>query len=151
MEGPETGRGPTVVTGVIGSDVHCIGVKILEHALKKAGFHVVSLGIQVSQEELVDAAIETGAAAILVSSLYGHAELDCRGLREKCREAGLDGILLYLGGMLSVSSQTAWPATERKFLDLGFDRVYPPRAAVKGAIADLRRDLSQRRVVSERL
>ncbi|MBI3964086.1 MAG: methylaspartate mutase subunit S [Chloroflexi bacterium] len=134
----------TVVTGVIGSDVHCIGLKILEHALRKDGFQVASLGIQAKQEELIAAAIETGAPAILISSLYGHAELDCRGLRDRCTESGLDGILLYIGGMLEVTSQAEWPETEQKFRALGFDRVYPPRASVKDAIADLRADLAKR-------
>ena len=35
--------------------------------------------------------VETNADAIIVSSLYGHGEIDCRGLREKCDEAGLQG------------------------------------------------------------
>lgn len=39
----------------------------------------------VSQDEFVKAAIETAADAILVSSIYGHGELDRRGLRDKRR------------------------------------------------------------------
>ena len=71
----------TVVLGVIGADVHAVGNKILEIALTEAGFHVVNLGVLVSQKEFVEAALETNADAILVSSLYGHAEIDARGLR----------------------------------------------------------------------
>lgn len=37
-----------------------------------------------------------GADAIVVSSLYGQGELDCRGMREKCDETGLKGILLIV-------------------------------------------------------
>lgn len=38
--------------------------------------------------------------AIWVSSLYGMARIDCAGFREKCQEAGLGDILLYIGGIL---------------------------------------------------
>lgn len=47
------------MTGVIGADVHTIGIKILEYALSKAGFQVASLGVQTSQEEFIEAAVET--------------------------------------------------------------------------------------------
>ena len=63
---------PTLVLGVIGMDVHAVGNKILEYAFENAGFHVVNLGVMVSQEEFVHAAIETAADVVLVSSLYGH-------------------------------------------------------------------------------
>ena len=70
----------TIVTGVIGADVHAVGNKILTYALEQAGFNVVNLGVMVAQEEYIEAAIETKADAILVSSLYGHGEIDCNGL-----------------------------------------------------------------------
>ncbi|WP_331619042.1 methylaspartate mutase subunit S [Terrisporobacter sp.] len=79
----------TLVIGVIGADVHAIGNKILYHCFVEAGFNVINLGVMVSQEEYVEAAIESNADAILVSSLYGHGEIDCRGLRERCEEWGL--------------------------------------------------------------
>lgn len=69
-------RKDTVVLGVIGADVHAVGNRILEMSLRQAGFKVVNLGVMVSQEEFINAAIESDAAAILVSSLYGHGELD---------------------------------------------------------------------------
>lgn len=72
----------TLVIGVIGADVHAVGNKILYHAFTDAGFNVVNLGVMVSQEEFINAAIETNADAIVISSLYGQGELDCRGMRE---------------------------------------------------------------------
>ena len=67
---------PTLVLGVIGADVHCFGNQVLEHALREAGFRTVNLGVWTSQEDFVRAAIETAADAVLVSSLYGHGEID---------------------------------------------------------------------------
>lgn len=131
---------PTLVLGVIGMDVHAVGNKILEYAFENAGFHVVNLGVMVSQEEFVHAAIETAADVILVSSLYGHGELDCRGLREKCIEAGIGRILLYVGGNLVVG-KTPFSEVERTFKKMGFDRVYPPGTLPETAIRDLQADL----------
>ena len=86
----------TLVMGVIGSDVHAVGNQILYHAFREAGFNVINLGVMVPQEEYIDAAIESNADAIVVSSLYGQGELDCRGLRDKCDVAGLAGIKLMV-------------------------------------------------------
>jgi len=126
--------------GVIGADVHAVGNKILEIALTEAGFNVVNLGVLVSQKEFVEAALETNADAILVSSLYGHAEIDARGLREALIEAGIGDILMYIGGYLVVGNQD-WSEVEAKFKQLGFDRVYPPSTLPEDFIPTLREDL----------
>lgn len=130
----------TLVTGVIGEDVHNMGIGILEYAFNKAGFKVVSLGIHVSQEEFISAATETNAQAILISSLSGHAEIMCEGIRDKCKEAGLIDILLYVGGQL-VIGELPWEETEKAFKDMGFTRVYPPGVMPGPVIADLEADL----------
>jgi methylaspartate mutase sigma subunit len=134
----------TIITGVIGDDVHVVGVRILEYALGRAGFKVVPLGSQVSQKEFVGGAIETNADAIFISSLSGHAEALIPGLREKCIEVGRSDILLYLGGYLFVG-ETPWEGVEKKFKEMGIDRVYPPRTSPTLAIEDLEADISARR------
>ena len=111
----------TLVIGVIGADVHAVGNKILYHAFTDAGFNVVNLGVMVSQEEFINAAIETNADAIVISSLYGQGELDCRGMREKCDEAGLENILLYVGGNIVIGKQP-FDEVEKRFKEMGFDR-----------------------------
>jgi methylaspartate mutase S subunit len=133
-------KSPTVITGTVGMDAHVIGTKILSRALREAGFNVVELGILTPAEEFIKAAIETNADAILISSLYGMAELDLRGFKEKCIEAGLNDVLLYIGGILGVGRHD-FKEDEVKFKKMGFDRVYPPEVDLKGAIADLWADL----------
>jgi methylaspartate mutase S subunit len=130
----------TIITGTVGMDAHVIGTKILSRAFREAGFNVVELGIMTPPEEFIQVAVETNADAILMSSLYGMAELDVRGFKEKCVEAGLNDVLLYIGGILGVGKHD-FKDDEMKFKDLGFDRVYPPEADLKTAIADLRSDL----------
>ena len=129
----------TLVLGVIGADVHAVGVSILNRAFLDAGFDVVNLGVMVSQEEFISAAIETGADAIMVSSLYGQGELDCRGLREKCNEAGLKGILLYVGGNIVIGKHE-FSEVEQRFKAMGFDRAFPPGTDPQTTIDCLKED-----------
>ena len=126
-----------LVIGVIGADVHAVGNKILYHAFTEAGFDVVNLGVMVSQEEYIAAAIEADADAIVISSLYGQGELDCRGMREKCEEAGLHNIPLVVGGNIVIGKQT-FADVEERFRAMGFDRAFPPGTAPETTIAALR-------------
>ncbi len=130
----------TIVIGVIGADVHAVGNKIMHHVLEEAGFNVVNIGVLSSQEDFIHAAIETNAEAILVSSLYGHGEMDCLHFKEKCVEAGLDHVKLYVGGNIVVGKQD-FNAVEARFKQMGFDRVYPPGVTIDQALNDLRSDL----------
>jgi methylaspartate mutase sigma subunit len=130
----------TVVIGVIGADVHAVGNRIIDYALRQADFNVVNLGVMVTQKEFVDAAIETKASAIFVSSLYGQGELDCRGFGDYCKEAGLNNVLLYVGGNL-VIGKTEFAPVEAKFKAMGFHRVYPPGSDIASGIEDLKADL----------
>lgn len=129
-----------LVMGVIGADVHAVGNKILYFAFTEAGFEVVNLGVMVSQEEYIAAAIETHADAIVVSSLYGHGELDCRGLREKCNEAGLKDIVLVVGGNIVVGKQP-FDEVEKRFKAMGFNRVFPPSTDPSVTIQALKEEL----------
>jgi methylaspartate mutase sigma subunit len=133
----------TLVTGVIGSDTHIVGNRILTMELEKAGYKVVALGALTPAADFIKAAVETDADAILVSSLYGQGELDCRGFRDMCIEAGLDDILLYVGGNLVVGKQ-AWSDIEQRFLDMGFDRVAPPGTRVETVLNWLAHDFIAR-------
>lgn len=131
-----------LVIGVIGADVHAVGIQILYHAFEEAGFDVTNLGVMVSQEEFIAAAVETAADAIMVSSLYGHGELDCRGLRDKCNEAGLKDILLYVGGNIVVGKQPFDEVTAR-FKKMGFNRVFGPGTPPEETIKCLKEDFER--------
>ena len=133
----------TIVTGVIGSDTHIVGNRILSMALEKAGYKTVALGALTPASDFVKAAIETNADAILISSLYGQGELDCRGFRDLCVEAGLDDILLYVGGNLVVGKRS-WEETHQTYLEMGFDRAAPPGTRVETVLEWLEQDFAAR-------
>ena len=130
----------TVVIGVIGADVHAVGNKIIDYVLTENGYNVVNIGVLSSQEDFINAAIETDAKAILISSLYGHGEMDCRYMREQCEEAGLEDVKLYVGGNIVVGKQD-FKDVEKRFKKMGFDRVYPPGVKIEEALKNLREDI----------
>ena len=141
-----------IVIGTIGRDCHVIGQWVLTKFFEQRGFKVIKLGNSVSQQEFVDAAIETDADAIFVSSLYGMGFLDSQGLREKLIESGKENVVLYVGGILSVGSESVWKnteeqwgETEQKFKEIGFDRVYSRDAKLEDVLKDLNEDLKVRR------
>jgi methylaspartate mutase S subunit len=133
-------KAPTVITGTVGEDSHSIGSRLLSRVLRDSGFNVVELGGLTPTQDFIDAAKETDASAILMSSLYGMAEIDLAGFKAACVEAGLQDVLLYLGGYLKVGRHD-WSEAEGRFKELGFDRVYPPDVDLDRAIEDLRNDL----------
>ncbi len=96
--------------------------------------------MQVTPEEFISVAQETKADAIMMSSLYGMAELDLKDFNQKRMEAGLGDILLYIGGNLVIGRYDP-REIEPKFKALGFDRVYPPGAEAEIGIEDLKKDL----------
>ncbi len=131
---------PVIVLGVIGSDCHAVGNKILEAVFTEKGFAVVNLGVMVSPDEFIDAALETGACAMLVSSLYGHGEIDCAGFRDRCIERGIGDIVLYVGGNLVIGKHDAGEV-ENLYRSMGFDRVFGPDADLDRVAELLRGDL----------
>lgn len=137
-------RGRTFVTGVAGDDIHVMGIRLVEHALKSAGGEVHSLGVMTPLPEFVDAALETAADAVVMSSSNGHAAISCDGIREAFIEAGLGDVRLYIGGNLKVGRDVSHEEVERQFKVLGFDRVFEANADLDAAISVIADDLSQR-------
>ena len=135
-----------LVTGTIGDDIHSLGIKVIEQALKNEGYKIISLGIQTSQEDYIKAAMETDADGILVSSMSGHGRLLCQGFRDKCKEAGLENVLLYVGGCLT-TGDTSWDDIHTEFKTMGFDRIYPNTSLPGELIADLSADLGVQKKV----
>lgn len=133
--------GRTIVTGVAGDDIHVMGIRLVEHALKSAGANVVSLGVMTPISEFVEAAVETAADAVVLSSSNGHAAISCDGIREAFIEAGLGEMLLYIGGNLNVGRAASHEEVERQFQILGFDRVFEPNADLDAALAVISADI----------
>jgi methylaspartate mutase sigma subunit len=135
-----------VVLGVIGADCHAVGNRILTSVLGQGGIEVVNLGVMVSQDEFIETALAEGAGAILVSSIYGHGELDCQDFRARCEERGLSDIVLYVGGNLVIGKQK-FSEVEARFREMGFDRVFPPTIDLAEVISLLKADIDANRTL----
>ncbi|MDP6908400.1 MAG: cobalamin-dependent protein [Flavobacteriales bacterium] len=80
-----------------GLDGHDVGVKVLAHGLKEAGFEVVYTGLRKSIETIVDMAVENKVDAIGLSILSGtHLVLASR-MNELMSERNLD-VPWFVGG-----------------------------------------------------
>jgi methylaspartate mutase S subunit len=133
----------TIITGTVGYDSHVIGIKIISRYLAENGFKVVELGSLTPPKDFINAAQESAADAILISSLYGMAEQDLRGFKDMCLEAGLEDVILYVGGNLAVGRHN-YDDDQKKFKQMGFDRVYPGKTDLAAIVSDLNQDLKAR-------
>ena len=112
-----------IIIGVVGHDIHVVANRILHRALLERGYFVCNLSTNNKVEDFVDAALEVEAHAVLVASLNGESEYWCRNFRDSFVAAGLDSILLYVGGNLIVGERD--PEEVRACFEAwGFDRVY---------------------------
>ncbi len=69
-----------------GLDGHDVGVKVLAHALKEAGFAVVYTGLRKSIEDIVLRAKKENADAIGLSILSGTHEVLCQRMSDVMKE-----------------------------------------------------------------
>jgi len=83
-----------------GLDGHDRGAKIIARALRDAGMEVIYTGLRQTPEMVVSAAVQEDVDAIGLSILSGaHMTLFPRVV-ELAREAGLDDVLVFGGGII---------------------------------------------------
>ncbi len=98
--------GLKVVAGTVGEDEHSVGMReildIKHGGIEKYGVKYLALGTSVPLGKLIDAAVETGAHAILISTIISHNEIhrtNMTKLAELCQERGIrDKVMLIAGG-----------------------------------------------------
>lgn len=139
----------TLVIGVIGADCHAVGNKVLDRVFSNHGFRVINLGVMVSQTNILMLPLKL-ALTRLSSSIYGHGDIDCLGMRERCIERGLGDILLYVGGNLVVGKHD-FADVETKFKEMGFDRVFAPSHDLEDVCQLMAHDINQRHDVDTRI
>lgn len=130
---------------MVGHDIHVVANKILAIGLDECGFRPYNLGTSNNIDDFVDAALETGARAVLISSINGEGEQACVGTGKSFARAGLGEVILYAGGNLVIGERPS-DEVERLFSGYGFHRVFhrpTTFAPVFQALGhDLRHDLS---------
>ena len=128
-----------IALGGVGGDSHSVGLIVLRKALEQAGFTVVFLSTQNSPADLCEGA--SGADAVLVSNMDGHAAYYLRDLAGLRAQHGLRDAVWYLGGnpALSTGEQEVGELRE-----LGFDRVFLTYVDPATVISCLDEDLAGR-------
>jgi methylaspartate mutase sigma subunit len=132
--------GRDVVLGVIGHDIHVVANRILAIGLAESGFRPHNLGTSNTVDDFADAALETGARAVLVSSINGEGEEACMGIGTRFAAVGLADILLYIGGNLVIGDRSS-DVVIRLFTSYGFHRVFHRPTTFRPLFEALRRDL----------
>lgn len=112
-----------VVTGVVGNDIHVVANRLIDLSLQARGYTVFNLGVNTYLEEFFDAAVETGAEVLMISSLNGEAEGWGREVKLlKAKYRNLNDIIMMIGGNLIVGAGNTEDIIAR-YKKYGFDIV----------------------------
>lgn len=114
-----------VVAATVGEDEHSVGLRevidIKHGGIERYGIEAVYLGTSCPVEKLIDAAIETKAQAILISTIITHNDVHMKNMRklnDLCIEKGVrDKFILACGG-----TQVTDEIAKANGMDAGFGR-----------------------------
>lgn len=109
-----------------GLDGHDVGVKVLAHALKEAGFDVVYTGLRKSVEEILDMAEQQQVDIIGLSILSGTHLIIAENFRNCMKERGIL-IPWVVGGNIPARDVDA-------LMNLGPDKVFPTGTQLKEVV-----------------
>jgi methylmalonyl-CoA mutase C-terminal domain/subunit len=114
-----------------GLDGHDRGVKVIARALRDAGMEVIYTGLRQTPEMVVTAAVQEDVDVIGLSILSGaHMTLFPRVV-ELAREAGLDNVIIFGGGIIPDEDVP-------RLKELGVSEVFTPGARMDEIIAFIR-------------
>ena len=130
---------PIVLLGGIGGDSHSVGLSILKNALLENNIEVLYLGIQNSTEDFFK--YHKLANAVLISNMDGHAAIYLKDFFDLALKYQKDpDVEWYLGGNISVDKSVL---TEKKFLEMGFTKVFSTFVDIEQVLRILKRSLNQ--------
>ena len=123
----ERKRAPRVLIAKPGLDGHDRGAKVIARALRDAGMEVIYTGLRQSPEQIVAAAAQEDVDAIGLSILSGAHLPICRRVVELLKEKGLDGVQVFVGGII--------PAQDIPELKkIGIAEVFLPGASLQDVV-----------------
>jgi len=96
-----------IVVAKPGLDGHDRGAKVVARTLRDAGHEVIYTGLRRTSQQIVDTVRDEDARFLGLSSLSGaHAHLFPQ-VCEKLREAGLDDVIVFGGGIIPQEDRPA--------------------------------------------
>ena len=120
-----------VCLGTVKGDMHDIGKNLVKIMMEGSGLEVVDLGVDVTAEQFVDAAVEQHCDIIACSSLLTTTMQEMRAVVELTKARGIrDQVKIFVGGA---------PITQGYSDEIGADAYCPDAAsAARTAVAMLR-------------
>lgn len=120
-----------------GLDGHDRGAKVIARGLKDAGMEVVYLGLRLTPEQIVEAAIQEDVDAVGLSSLSGaHLALFPRVV-DLLRRKGGDKILVVVGGIIPKKDFTA-------LKDAGISGIFGPGTPIPEIAKFIRENIQEK-------
>ncbi|MCK4821129.1 cobalamin B12-binding domain-containing protein [bacterium] len=133
----EPGRKHRILIGSIGLDGHELGALIVSRALQDAGMEVVYLGLNLTPEQVVEAAIQESVDIIGISSMSGiHVEA-LSDLLEVLEERRAKNISVIAGGIIP---QEDFLVLEK----LGVKKVFPSGTATSEIVSFIKKELPEK-------
>jgi methylmalonyl-CoA mutase cobalamin-binding domain/chain len=86
---------------VASTDIHEFAKFVLESALTDFGGRLIDVGLNRDPEDIVQAAVESAADAIVITTHNGVARSFAQTLKRELHRAELDHIPVYMGGVLN--------------------------------------------------
>jgi len=101
------GERQRIIIAKAGLDGHDRGAKIVARALRDGGHEVIYTGLRRTPEQIVRTALDEDARFVGLSSLSGaHSHLFPK-VCELMREAGLDDVVVFGGGIIPIDDRSA--------------------------------------------
>ena len=120
-----------------GLDGHDRGAKVVARGLRDAGMEVVYLGLRLTPEQIVDAAIQEDVDVVGLSCLSGaHMALFPKTV-ELMRERGADGILVICGGIIPEKDIP-------RLKEAGIAEVFGPGTPIAGIVKCIENALTEK-------
>ena len=116
-----------IVMAKPGLDGHDRGIKVLATAYRDAGMEVIYLGLRLTPEMIVSAAVQVDADVIALSSLNNAHNTIFPRIVELIKEKKLDNVLLIGGGIIPKKDIEALEES-------GVGKLYGPGTPVKDTI-----------------
>lgn len=129
-----------VIFGKTSLDGHNRGIHMVSRWLRDAGMEVVFLGQFLTEEQIINAAVEEDADVIGLSFHGGEHLHSVRILRDLMQEEGLlDKVKLIIGGIIPEEDI-------KKLQELNVDRVFLPGTPMKEIIAFIENSVKEKRM-----
>jgi methylmalonyl-CoA mutase cobalamin-binding domain/chain len=113
-----------VLVAKVGLDGHDVGARVVARGLMDAGMEVIYTGLRRTPEQVVAAALQEDCEVIGISILSGAHTPLVRRIQALMLEAGLDDVLLLVGGVIPEADV----ATLR---EIGVDAVFHPATKIE--------------------